>query len=109
MFKALGGLNLGNFLIKKPLRWAFSQAFGSKMKVWFDDNISVVIDAALLSGLLDPATAILKFTDKEFIDKILGQAIGDLEIPKKYQGLAKDYVKDKIKEQIENSFKESTV
>ena len=108
MFKALGGLNLGNFLIKKPLRWAFSQAFGSKMKVWFDENVSIVIDAALLSGVFDPTTAILKFTDGEFIDKILGQAIGDLNIPKKYQGFAKDYVKDKIKEQIENSFKEPT-
>ena len=82
MFKALGGLNLGNFLIKKPLRWAFSQAFGSKMKVWFDDNVSIVIDAALMSGLLDPTAAILKYTDNEFIDKILGQAIGDLNTQK---------------------------
>ena len=38
------GLNLGNFFIKKPLRWAFSQAFGSKAKVWFDSNVGGVID-----------------------------------------------------------------
>lgn len=108
MFKALGGLNLGNFFIKKPLRWAFSQAFGSKMKVWFDENVSVVIDAALLSGYFDPTTAILKFTDGDYVDKLLHQVVGDLNIPKQYQGFAKDYVKDKIKEQIENSFKANT-
>jgi len=109
MFKALGGLNLGNFLIKKPLRWAFSQAFGSKMKVWFDDNVSVIIDAALMSGMFDPTSAILKFTDNEFIEKLLGQVVGDLNIPKQYQGLAKDYVKDKIKEQIKNSFDDQQI
>ena len=41
------GLNLGNFFIKKPLRWAFSQAFGSKSKVWFDSNVAGVIDIAV--------------------------------------------------------------
>ena len=40
------------------------------MKVWFDDNVSVIIDAALMSGMFDPTSAILKFTDNEFIEKI---------------------------------------
>jgi hypothetical protein len=109
MFKALG-LNLGNFLIKKPLRWAFSQAFGSKMKDWFDNNLSVVLDAALLSGVFDPTSAIIKFVDnKDFINKALNEVIGELNIPKQYESVAKDYLKDKIKDQIKKTFENSDI
>ena len=103
MFQTLG-LNLGNFFIKKPLRWAFSQAFGSKMKDWFDNNVSMVIDAAILSGVFDPTSAVLKFVDGSFLENTMADVIKELNIPKQYQGLAKDYLKDKIKEQIEKGF-----
>jgi hypothetical protein len=103
MFKALG-LNLGNFLFKKPLRWAFSQAFGSKMKDWFDNNIAVAIDLAIASGVFNPASAAIKFIEGDYIDSIFKQAVSELNIPKNYQGLAKDYIKDKVKEQIKKGF-----
>ena len=101
----MGGINLGNLLIKKPLRWAFSQAFGSKMKVWFDDNVSGVIDAALVSGIFTPETAILKFVDGKFVDGLFKQAVSNLGIPKQYQSFAKEYIEQEIKKQIENKLK----
>lgn len=103
MFKSMG-LNLGNFLIKKPLRWAFSQAFGSKMKVWFDDNVAIVIDAALSSGIFDPATAIIEFVDGNFADNIISKATEELNIPRQYQGFAREYIKNRIKEKVEETF-----
>lgn len=101
----MGGINLGNFFIKKPLRWAFSQAFGSKMKVWFDDNVSGVIDAALASGIFTPETAVLKFIEGNFVDGLFKQAVSSLGIPKQYQGFAKEYIEQEIKKQIENKLK----
>jgi hypothetical protein len=100
----MGRLNLGNFLIKKPLRWAFSQAFGSKMKNWFDDNASPVIDIAISSGVFDPASAVLKFVDGDFANNLVVKVIDELQIPKQYHSIAKDYVKDEIKKQIEKGF-----
>jgi hypothetical protein len=107
MFKAMG-LNLGNFFIKKPLRWAFSQAFGSKMKDWFDNNLAVVLDAALLSGVFDPTSAIVKFVDNtDFINKTMNDVIKELKIPKQYQPIATDYIKDRIKDQIKKTFEDA--
>jgi hypothetical protein len=103
MFKAMG-LNLGNFLIKKPLRWAFSQAFGSKIKPWFDENVAIAIDVAIGSGFYNPATAILKFVDGDFTNNLVAKVIQDLSIPKKYESIAKEYIKDEIKKKIEKGF-----
>jgi hypothetical protein len=101
------GINIGNFIIKKPLRWAFSQAFGSKMKVWFDENVSVAIDVAIGSGFYNPASAILKFVDGDFANNLVTKVIEELNIPKQYQGVAKDYIKDEIKKQIDKGFSTS--
>jgi hypothetical protein len=98
------GLNLGNFFIKKPLRWAFSQAFGSKAKVWFDSNVGGVIDIAMATGIFNYETAIEKFLDGNFIDGLLKQATASLGIPKKYEGVAKDYIKSEIEKQIKAQF-----
>ena len=67
------GLNLGNFFIKKPLRWAFSQVFGSKAKFWFDSNVSGVIDIAMATGIFNYETAVEKFLDGNFVDGLLKQ------------------------------------
>ena len=100
----MGRINLGNFFIKKPLRWAFSQAFGSKMKTWFDDNASPAIDIAISSGFFNPATAVLKFVDGDFANNLVVKVIEELQIPKQYESIAKDYIKDEIKKQIDKGF-----
>lgn len=98
------GINLGNFFIKKPLRWAFSQAFGSKAKVWFDSNVSGVIDIAMASGIFNYETAVSKFLDGNFVDGLLKQASSNLGIPKKYEGVARDFIKSEIEKQIKAQF-----
>ena len=98
------GLNLGNFFIKKPLRWAFSQVFGSKAKSWFDSNVSGVIDIAVATGIFNYETAVEKFLDGNFVDGLLKQASTSVGIPKKYEGVAKDFIKSEIEKQIKAKF-----
>lgn len=97
-------INLGNFLVKKPLRWMFSQLFGSKIKFWFDDNVSPVIDASLSSGLLDLNNALVQFVEGDFVDKMLSDFINKFKVPKSYEIFAKEYIRQEIKNQIEKSF-----
>ena len=98
------GFNLGNFFIKKPLRWAFSQAFGSKAKVWFDSNVAGVIDIAMSTGIFNYDSAVEKFLEGNFVDGLLKQASTNLGIPKKFEGVAKDYIKSEIEKQIKAQF-----
>ena len=98
------GFNLGNFFIKKPLRWAFSQAFGSKAKVWFDSNVAGVIDIAMSTGIFNYDSAVEKFLEGNFVYGLLKQASTSLGIPKKYEGVAKDYIKSEIEKQIKAQF-----
>jgi hypothetical protein len=98
------GLNLGNFFIKKPLRWAFSQAFGSKSKVWFDSNVAGVIDIAMSTGIFSYEAAVEKFLEGNFVDGLLKQATTNLGIPKKFEGVARDYIKSEIEKQIKAQF-----
>lgn len=89
-------IDLGNFFIKKPLRWAFSQAFGSKTKSWFDDNIAPAIDLAVSTGFFSYEIAVMKFLNDDFLDNMLKQAVPNLQIPKNYEGVARDFVKSEI-------------
>lgn len=97
-------LNLGNFLIKKPLRWAFSQAFGSKTKTWFDGNVGPAIDLALSTGIFSYEIAIAKFLDNEFVDNLLKQVTTNVGIPKNYEGVAKDFLKSEIEKILKEKF-----
>ena len=99
-------LDLGNFFIKKPLRWAFSQAFGKKTTVWFDKNVSPAIDLAISTGFFSYEIAALKFLDSDFIDNLLKDAVSNVEIPKKYESIAKDYIKEEIQKILKEKLKD---
>lgn len=101
------GLNLGNFFIKKPLRWAFSQAFGSKTKNWFDSNVGPAIDVAISTGFFTYDIAITKFLEGDFVDNLLKQAVSTVNIPKNYEGVAKDYIKSEIEKIIKEKLPKS--
>jgi hypothetical protein len=95
-------INLGDALVKKPLRWMFSQLFGSKTKKYFDENIAPVIDAATVSGTLTANGAINLFLGSDFIDKILKQATSAIGIDKKYEGIARDFLMKEIEKQLKS-------
>jgi hypothetical protein len=99
------GFSLGDALVKKPLRWMFSQLFGSKTKKYFDENIAPVIDAATMSGTLSANGAIDLFLGSDFIDKILKQSTSAIGIDKKYEGVARDFLKKEIEKQLKNKIK----
>ena len=98
-------INLGDALVKKPLRWMFSQLFGSKTKNYFDENIAPVIDAATISGTLTTEGALDLFLNSDFIDRILKQATSSIGIDKKYEAVARDFIKKEIEKQLKDKIK----
>jgi hypothetical protein len=98
-------INLGDALVKKPIRWMFSQLFGSKTKKYFDENIAPIIDAATVSGTLTTDAAFDLFLGSDFIDKILKQATTTIGIDKKYEGIARDFIKKEIENQLKKKIK----
>ena len=101
-------INLGDALLKKPLRWMFSQLFGSKTKKYFDENMGSVdfynhVEyAATVSGTLSANGAINLFLGSDFIDKILKQATSAIGIDKKYEGIARDFLMKEIEKQLKS-------
>jgi hypothetical protein len=93
-------LNLGNFFVKKPLRWMFSQLFGSKIKNWFDSNVSLIIDASLASGILNLDGAVSQFLESDFVDKMLKEFVSQFRLPKSYEVFAEEYIREQIKNKI---------
>lgn len=83
----------------------FSQLFGSKTKKYFDENIAPIIDAATISGTLTTDAAFDLFLGSDFIDKILKQATTTIGIDKKYEGIARDFIKKEIENQLKNKIK----
>lgn len=104
MFKVLGRIDLGKFLFKKPLRWAFSQTFGSKTKTWFDQNIDPLIDIALMNNLLSFEMAKEQIIDSNFVDSVMEKMLNEVDIPKQYHGFAKDFIKDELRKQLDTRF-----